>query len=379
MNIIHTVPSILKEASGLTSFVPALSNALVEAGVESGLAVLSAPPRSAQDRRLHVFPSRLSPRKLGRSPDMYRWLTRQVETGAADIIHSHSLWMMPNVYPGWATAKSHVPLVVSPHGTLANAALRHSRCVKWAFWNTVQRRAIAQAALFHATSDQEYEDIRRQGFRQPVAVIANGIALAPSDPASVVPMRRTLLFMGRLHPIKGLDNLLLAWSELQHKHPEWDLLIAGPSEGGYLEKLRAMVHSLGLQRVTFSGPLYGSEKAAAYRDAALFILPSRSENFGMVVAEALAAGCPVVASHGTPWSGLVSQNCGWWTGASVEGLVATLSDAFSLDRVQLRKLGDNGRLWMLRDFSWQQVAERMIVAYRWILSGGETPPFIRTD
>ncbi|PKP72138.1 MAG: glycosyltransferase [Alphaproteobacteria bacterium HGW-Alphaproteobacteria-5] len=378
MRIVHTVPSVEDEASGPSYSVPSLSRAMREAGADSRVIVTGA-ERTGDDIGLLTFPRRSFPYRIGRSPDMYRWLAREVGSNAVDVIHNHSLWMMPNVYPGWVTRNSNVPLVVSPRGTFSRYALNRSRVVKFLFWNGLQKRAIAHAAMFHATAESEYEDIRRLGFRQPVAVIPNGIELPDPADAARPEARRHLLFLGRIHPVKGMDNLLHAWAHIEARFADWDLQIVGPGEAGHLDELRQLSQLLKLKRVKFDGPLYGADKLRAYRSADLFVLPTHSENFGMAVAEALAAGCPVITPRGAPWAGLAEHRAGWWIDIGVEPLRRTLEEAMAKEPEALAHMGASGRAWMEREFSWERIAEQMLDSYRSIVNGGAVPPWIRND
>jgi glycosyltransferase involved in cell wall biosynthesis len=187
---------------------------------------------------------------------------------------------------------------------------------------------------------------------------------------------RTLLYLGRIHPIKGLDRLLRAWAELQPRYPQWRLVIAGKGEPEHVLEVKALATRLNLHRVSFPGPLYGEAKTKAYFDADLFVLPTHSENFGMVVAEALAHGCPAVVSCGAPWSGLKIEGCGWWVDNSVPSLVITLATAMQLPPDQLVNMGLSGRAWMERDFGWNAIGQKMDAAYRWVVKGGTRPVWI---
>ncbi len=164
--------------------------------------------------------------------------------------------------------------------------------------------------------------------------------------------RRTLLFLSRIHPTKALDRLLAAWVQLQSRHPDWRLVIAGRGEAAHVEEVKALAKTLGADRVEFPGPLFGDAKAQAYFGAELFVLPTHSENFGMVVAEALAHGCPAVVSRGAPWAGLETEGCGWWVDNSVESLVAALDAAMQLPPDAVGGDGpagagmDGARLWL---------------------------------
>lgn len=381
MKIINIVPYIDEEASGPAYTTTALIQEMNRLGVTSQLVVttdIEDRLRSGDDV-LKTFPRRRFLYRLGRSPEMLRWLRAEIASNKVGVVHNNSLWMMPNVYAGWVTRGTNVPLVVSPHGTFSEWALNRSRAVKFLFWNTLQKRAIAHAALFHATAESEYEDIRRLGFRQPVAVVANGIDIPVLAPRVRDSARRTLLFLSRVHPVKGIELLLDAWAGLQNAHPQWTLRIVGPGDPAYLRELHQRAATLRVERVVFDGPLYGLEKDEAYRSADLFVLPTHSENFGMAVAEALAAGVPVITTRGAPWSGLVDQSAGWWVDIGVDPLRSALDEAMSKHAGELAEIGGRGRAWMQRDFSWQRIAVQMIESYRWIREGGSRPEWIRND
>jgi glycosyltransferase involved in cell wall biosynthesis len=147
---------------------------------------------------------------------------------------------------------------------------------------------------------------------------------------------------------------------------------------GCREALEAQVHELSASRVDFDGPLYGSEKWAAYREAGLFVLPTRNENFGMVVAEALAGGLPVISTKGAPWAGLETERCGWWVDYGADALAAVLEEALRLPTVTRTEMGRRGRAWMRREFGWEGIAERMVEVYLWCLHGGARPECVMT-
>jgi glycosyltransferase involved in cell wall biosynthesis len=188
-----------------------------------------------------------------------------------------------------------------------------------------------------------------------------------------------LLFLGRIHPVKGVDILLRAWHAVEHRFCDWELHIAGPDNGDYLTAMQALATQLRLERVIFLGPLFGEEKLRAYRAASLFVLPTHSENFGMTVAEALAAGTPVVVTKGAPWRGLEDQCAGWWIDIGVDPLAACLEQALAMPAKHLAEMGRNGREWMLRDYSWERIGAQFLATYGWLLDGGEPPAWVRLD
>ena len=381
MRVIHVVPRITSEASGPAYSVMALCGALRAQGAQTRLGVVEpAPDRSLPDW-VRVFPNSGGPFQLGRSKALHNWLRAAVEQEEVDVVHNHSLWMMPNIYPGWVTRGSKACLVVSPRGTLSDWALNHSHHKKRIMWLMLQRSAISHAACFHATAESEYEDIRRAGFRKPVSIIPNGISVpsAPLDSPRSQGYPRRLLFLGRIHPIKGLENLLFAWSAVEQRFPDWELEIVGPDNGGYLTRLQALHRELRLSHVHFRMPAFGAQKWQAYQSAELYVLPTYSENFAMTVAESLAAGTPAIVTKGAPWQGLEAHQAGWWIDIGVDPLVACLEEALGCSQEALRKKGVNGQQWMQRDFSWDRIGGMMLETYHWLLNGGEQPAHVRVS
>jgi glycosyltransferase involved in cell wall biosynthesis len=245
-----------------------------------------------------------------------------------------------------------------------------------------QRRDLASAAALIATSAAEYDGIRNLGFRQPVAVIPNGVpseavALPRAAPRLTGDRVRTALFLSRIHPGKGLLNLLRAWSDLAPAG--WRLLIAGPDDGGHLADVLDERRRLGLEAtVQYVGALDGPAKDAAYRDADLFVLPTFSESFGMVVAEALAHGVPVITTKGAPWADLERFGCGWWVEVGADALGRALRTAIALTDEERRAMGQRGRDYVRR-YDWDEVAGQTAGLYEWILCGGQRPECVRLD
>ncbi len=384
MRIIHTVPAITEEASGPSYSVVRLCESLIDQGQEVTLAALEWAPMPSPLAFLETFPLGWGPRRLGRSPEMRRWLDEQVRSKSVDLLHNHGMWQMNAVYPGWAARKGNMNLVGSPRGAFSEWAMQQGSVMKKVFWPALQRPALEHVTCYHATAESEYIDIRRMGFRQPVAIIPNGIDI-PVLPTKQQGEFRTLLFLGRIHPKKGLDMLLSAWRAVQDRFPEWRLVIAGSDadyygKNGYLDELHLLVKKLGLERIEFVGNLYGIEKIQAYRDADLFILPTYSENFGMTVAEALAVGTPAIVSKGAPWEGLEKHGAGWWIDIGRDPLVSCLEDALGRSSNNLVQMGQRGRDWMKVEFSWTHIGAQMADTYRWLLDKSlAVPPWVRIE
>ena len=368
--------------------VPRLAQALAGCEVQQTLlSVGIAPPPVHSQHSLHPTAGRYFRHDWAAVP-VLRGLRRSaaLRTAAfdharsADLIHTHGLWLMPNIYAGKAAQHAGKPLIVSPRGMLAPAALAFSRHKKALFWRMLQGPAYARAALWHATSAEEADDIRRFGIAAPIALIANGIDL-PEQPAphSDVRKDRTILFLSRLHPKKNLPGLIDAWHRIAADRPDWRLVIAGPDEGGHRAQLEAQAAQLGAARIAFTGPVYGPDKAALIARADLFVLPTQSENFGIAVAELLAAGVPTIVTKGAPWEGLDKHRAGWWIDHGTGPLVSALQAATALPPAERRAMGLRGRAWMARDFGWDRIAGEMAAAYRWVLGQGDRPGCVMTN
>ncbi len=241
-----------------------------------------------------------------------------------------------------------------------------------------QRRTLDRTDCFHATSLSEYESVRAVRMKAPVAVISNGVDI-PVAAGRAGPSPRRLLFLGRLHQVKGLDVLLRSWSAVSNRFPEWEVHVFGPDEGGHGREMRALTAALGAPRVHFRGPVYGPDKWRELAAGSLFVLPSHTENFGLAIAEALASGVPAIVTHGAPWEGLDREGCGWWIEHGVDSLTACLETSLAIPADELRAMGLRGREWMKRDFSWTRIGDMMAKTYAWILDGGTTPNWIRFD
>ena len=304
MKILHVVAGLPPTGGGLAEVVPRLAleparlgaDATIATVAPAGVALSAAAEKAAAEGVLIVRFAPAAPRALFFSWEMRRGLAELVRW--ADVVHVHSNWTFPVWWASHCALRAGKPLVMSPHGCLDPVRLAHSAWKK-RLAGLLDRRYLQRATAIHATSDAELEWIERYVGKGPrICNIPNGVEMPETLSSAPKPVgrMRQVLYLGRLHPLKGLDFLLDAWRLATSAMPigqQWQLVIAGPDEQGMRQRLQSQAASLGLTDVVFRGPLYGEEKARALADADLVVLPSRSENFGIVVAEALAAGVPV--------------------------------------------------------------------------------------
>lgn len=364
MRIAHVTSGLDRNAAGVGVVVSALSAEQQSRGHEVQVfGLTSAAWVEGDDSRWQGASTTALPvvgrlRSFGFAPRLLRELSRF----DPDVVHLHGLWM----YPALAVLRWHQrtgkPYIYSAHGMLSPVALSFSPWKKRIARILFQDAALSQTGALHATTETEAEEFRRFGLKNQIAVIPLGIQAA-SVPTVQQDDYRRILSLGRFHPQKGLDRLIEAWSVLEEQAPGWALDLVGPDDGGHRSELENLAARKKVKRITFRSPLHGAERDACMADAELFVLPTRGENFALTVAESLMMETPVIATHGAPWSGLVEEDCGWWIEQDVETLIATLDKAMSLTDKQRRDMGKRGREWMLRDFSWQSIADRMLDTY----------------
>jgi glycosyltransferase involved in cell wall biosynthesis len=295
-----------------------------------------------------------------------------------DIVHVDGLWH-PFCHLGARFARLQgKPTIITPHGMLEPWSLRTKRLKKsLAAW-LYQRSDLSRATALQATVLSEAGHFRAFGLRTPIAVIPYSMVmpkLRGLRPKLAGGCRR-LLFLSRVHPKKGVLELVRA-AAAQRRQLEaggWVLTIAGPDEGGHLKVVQSEVQRLGLGAlVEFHAAVEGAKKWALYRSADLFVLPTYSENFGLVVAEALACGTPVLTTQGAPWQGLVQHRCGWWPAVGQAPLEKALALALRTPRAELAAMGKRGQAWITKDFSWPAVSKKWGQCYHWLLQRGNAP------
>ncbi len=433
MKIIHLSAYLSRRAGGIFEIELAVALHLRQQGVvvaALGLADADWPKDSARWSPVpaRVFPTS-GPAIFGYAPG----LLPQMFAEQADLVHLHYMWMYPSVaVRRWAT-KTRQPYLVTPNGMLEPWALKNSAWKKKLAGMFYENRMLHGAACLQANTEKEAADFRAYGLTNPIAIIPNGIdltgAVASGErgarsgerraedgglPSALCPLptlqRKVLLYLGRIHPKKGLVHLLRAWGQIQNlkfkiqNSEPWVLAIAGWDQGGHEAELKQLATELGipfadirepnLQPATchlppsllFLGPQFGDAKTACYRDCDAFILPSFSEGLPMVVLEAWAHGKPVLMTpacnlpEGFAANAAIRIEHGAGSGApGTEGIERGLRELFQTPGAQLRALGARGRALVAEKFAWPKVAAELHSVYRWLLGGGPPPGCVRLD
>ncbi|MCA9235969.1 MAG: glycosyltransferase [Planctomycetales bacterium] len=338
VQVIHTVLRLDPEGGGPSVTVPALCQHLKK-------------ERPGWSVEITTDPQTVRALGEGRSPH---------------LLHDHGQWRAVNHASALASRRRGVPRIVSPRGMLSPWARNSKRWKKWLGWQLYARRDLAETVVIHATSELELRELREFGVKQPVAVIPNGVE--PFDPlagAATKPANPYVLFLSRIHEKKGVLELLDVWRDVVRD--DWELVLAGPDEQGLLARC-ALPKS-----ARYVGMVGGASKTRLLQEASLFVLPTYSENFGVVVAESLMAGVPAITTHGAPWECLVEQRCGWWIDMTPSRLRDTLQTAMAIPPAELYEMGQRGSRLVRERFSWPEIARKMASVYEWILGGGAPP------
>ena len=291
------------------------------------------------------------------------------------IVHVHGLWMYPSVAAiTWSNRIK--PYIVSPHGMLDSWALNNSRLKKRISAALYENRHLRGAACIHALNQAEVRSIREYGLRNPICVIPNGVELPAEVPEKAPRQSRTLLYLGRLHPKKGLPKLIEAWSLAGKETGEfgWRLAIAGWDQGGHRDELEALAVKLQVNSsISFVGPQFGEAKSDCFREASAFVLSSLSEGLPMTVLEAWSWRLPVLM---TPQCNLPE---GAAAGAAImmeseaDSILAALRRLFLMNDAGREAMGLKGRSLVEERFQWPRIGQQMADVYDWVLGYGPRP------
>lgn len=356
----------------------------------------------------------LWPRALGFSPNMAKSLV----SDAPDVVHVHGIWQGPSIASLRFCSKTGRPNVISPRGMLDPWAYRNSRWKKQVAGFLFEFRHLKNASCLNALCESEAQSMREFGLRCPIAIVPNGVELPEFERPRLEGnhQRKSLLFLGRIHPKKGLLNALCTWKSLRDEEPgsgglsDWQFIIAGWEQGRHKRELETRCEEIGLAysetsvtsflqdarggtdnaaSVLFVGPAFGDQKDRLLRRASAFILPSFSEGLPMAVLEAWGYGLPILMTDqcnlpegfqagaairigNRPDSELLKSQATDEPPSIVDGL-RSLGEMNDSDR---HEMGDKGRRLVEERFTWPQVAAQMKELYDWTVGGGECPGFV---
>lgn len=307
-------------------------------------------------------------------------LANRLKKTPTELFHAHGIWELPVYQMAKIARQRKIPYVISIRGMLEPWSLTQSMLKKKLAMLLFQDKDLKKASCLHATGLMEVESIRKLGYKNPIADIPNGININefPQKQYAAGKSKKTILFLSRVHPKKGIEILINAWQSLDPVlKKNWCVKIAGNGEESYIKQLQALIKEKGLaESISIIGPKFGPEKIDTYHEADLFVLPTHSENFGIVIAEALCCGVPVITTKGTPWEVLESYDAGKWVAVGENPLKEALEQLMSKTDAERETMGNNGRKLIEEKYSIESVAQKMVELYAWIINGGKKPAFV---
>lgn len=320
-----------------------------------------------------------APERLGASKGLRQ---RIFSDPPADVYHLHGIWMRAMYYGAERARRARRPYLIEINGALDPLELAikpwRKRIARWLY----QDRMLHDAACIHVNSEREAVHLRALGFQRPLVVIPAGfnveeatahLAVARQSPPAwgrQLEGRRVLLYLARVFPDKGIDDLITAWAGLASRHPDWDVVVVGPGTAQDVSMRQQRCAELKIDsRVKWIGLVTDTERAWAYDRADIYVLPSHKENFGNTVQEALGFGTPVITTTATPWLKLGEWGCGWVCDDNAAALAKTLDSALPCSPTTLQAMGARGRTVIAEGFTIDRVVEDQLAVYRWLLGG----------
>lgn len=351
MQIVHVIATSIHDSMGVTTALREIVSAQAAAGMDVRLLVQGGWPGQLDQRvRLVECEGRALPRHLAEL------------AGDRGLIHSHVPWRLPALAPILMRRRNRT-FVHSPHGSFAAPAWAVHRTRKALAWHLLFSRAIRRHDLLIVNSVAEQLEVESMALERPVAHVPHPITV-PDPPTNIVQNgSKRVVFLGRIHPIKGVLELVQAWRRLNGAAAaEWTLHLAGPAEdAAYAAQVRAAAS--GCNNIVFVPALFGAERWQFLAEADVVAVPSRSENFCYVVAEALAMRTPVLTTLGVPWPEIGTAKLGWRGEGTVEGLAGMLATAIASSPAERSAMGARGLSYVEARFSPQSVAQRYASAY----------------
>lgn len=377
MKVLQVISGMGLKSGGPTTCTFNLIKGIRELGVLADLLTFDANTDDeiiSREPFMNIIKPSDSPR-FGFSKELKDWIEKNCDY---DIYHINALWQYAPHAAARFAHKNLKPYVISTHGMLYPEGLKKSKWFKKIALTLYQSKDLTNATAFHATSEEEKKYIRAFGLVQPIAVIPNAIDTSNFGTPNFEPKvgKRKVGFMGRINPIKNIESLLQGWAKASSVTSEHELVIIGDGDPLYKRSLVELADKLGVTNIYYTGFVTGAEQEKILNELSFLVLPSFSENFGMVVPEALWKGVPVIASTGTPWQELETYNCGWWVGNDPDSLSLAITKALLLNENERISMGVKGNALISEQYTIAVIGQKMKLFYEWILGRIEKPEFV---
>ena len=391
MKVLTFITSISLKGGGPSRGVPMLVKGLAELGVDITLMTYWS-----DDMNTHALDGTSAKLKVLR-PDFSRsQMEEYIISEKFDVIQLQSMWDLRYHIVAKTARKHRIPYIITPRGMLEPWCLSQKKWKKKLAMALYQMKDIKRSACVFTTAEMEALHVRDLGVDVPMVVLPNGIE-TDSYPCRISKdkVKKQILFLSRIHIKKGIELLIDAFDRIIKKNADmddWTVAIVGNGEEEYIRELKRKVEGLNLRdKVKILAPVFGDAKVKLYQESSIFCLPSYSENFGMVIAEAMSCGVPCITTNGTPWqllNGEVStmganldilgknRKTGWCIDLNVDNLEKVLLEAMTMKTEALYEMGQKGNLLVQENFNYKSVARKVMQLYSWLLDGGQTPAFV---
>jgi len=356
MIILHYVPDISRESGGVGYYMQTLAK---ELGSLTELHIATHKSDNElilQNCHIHY---------LSKNYKAIDEFGRLIDSLKADIVHTNTCWLPIASFTVQEAWKRNIPVAYSPHGMLEPWILkRHHWTRKVPALLLYQKKSLKRSDVIVATAESEKDNILQLGYNSNIEVVPNGIDINKYHIKDSWNKSNTILFLSRIHVKKGIEILLEAANMLGNKLNDYKIIIAGEGEMQYINKLKRIAKQFGLGNiVTFAGGIYGKDKTSLLQHADVVVLPTFSENFGIVIAEALACGTPVITTKGAPWDELVTRDCGWWTDINAKSIANALNSFLDTDEIELKNMGTNGHELIKEKYNSKEIAKKLVKLY----------------
>lgn len=373
MKILSFVSSLDLSCGGPSRSVPMLVKGLAELGVDITLMTIRS-----KDMNTHALEGTTAKLKVLEPSFSKKDIAKYLADEKFELIQIQSMWDLPYHKVMVEARRLGIPYVVTPRGMLEPWSLSQKKLKKKLAWWLYQRNDVQKSACVFSTAKMEAEHVSELGITTCKAVIPNGIETdAYPCKSSVDGVRKQVLFLSRIHVKKGIEILFEAWKRVASAFPDWQLQVIGNGDTEYIHTLEMKVERLGLKdSIRILPPVFGNDKTRIYQESALFCLPSFSENFGLVIAEAMSCGTPVITTTNCPWDILNETNTGWCIDLSVDNLECAFREALSMSPAELYDMGQRASKLIFDNFDYRSVIRKTLRLYEWLLGGGNKPEFV---
>lgn len=369
MTVLHYIPSIDESSGGVGAYMQLLTRDLGKLCELHIVTHKGNNERVLENCTIHYMPYKWKP--WNNCKKEFISLLNAIKP---DVFHTNCCWMPVSALTAmWASELraensmwKNLKIVYTPHGMLEPYSIkRHYWTRKFPAIHLFQKKGLRVCDLIHATAENEKKNLLNLGWNRNIHVIANCVQINEIEIKASWKRTKNILFLSRLHPKKGVNFLIEAVSRLKKDLKGYTITIAGPGEDTYINELKLLSKSCGVDDlVDFIGPVYAKDKWPLYQKADLFVLPTYSENFGIVVPEALASGTPVITTIGTPWEELNTKHCGWWTSIGTDATVDALKQFLACSENDLELMGRNGRKLVEEKYTSESIARQFNNMYR---------------